>query len=104
MCLVYLLQFDTPFTESRVVCHDIHLDYPLSPYAAEQWTHHARSVGCSSARLQRLIMALLNTKKPMYINWLTLHVPDDPWNVLLDEDPTGSPLYYASFTGLEIPS
>ncbi|KAF8528316.1 hypothetical protein JB92DRAFT_2666721, partial [Gautieria morchelliformis] len=99
-CLGYLLQLDQTFCDHGTG----HLNYPLYQYAAEHWTHHAQSTGCSSDTLQRLIMALLRNKDTMYTNWIKLHDPDDPWRKRLDEDPIGGPLYYASLTGLEIPS
>ncbi|KAF8507536.1 hypothetical protein JB92DRAFT_2793427, partial [Gautieria morchelliformis] len=99
-CLAYLLQFDPPFHDRRIRRRN----YPLSQYAAEHWTHHARSSGCSSDTLQWLIMALLHSIDTMYTNWIKLHDPDHAWGFRLHNDLTGGPLYYTSLTGLEIPS
>ncbi|KAF8507548.1 hypothetical protein JB92DRAFT_2680050, partial [Gautieria morchelliformis] len=103
-CLAYLLQFDKPFPKAGFrLLHRVQ-DYPLSQYAAKHWTHHAQSACCSLDTLQRLILALLNAKEPMFTNWLMLHDPDHHFVNMSVKHHTGGPLYYASITGLEITS
>ncbi|KAF8517231.1 hypothetical protein JB92DRAFT_2679081, partial [Gautieria morchelliformis] len=98
-CLAYLLQFDqqggVDSTTTRA--------YPLSEYAATQWTRHAQSDTCGASEsdtLHKLIMALFQPKEAMYGNWLRLYNPD------VSDDPRRpktqcTPLYYASLAGLE---
>ncbi|KAF8479869.1 hypothetical protein JB92DRAFT_2669292, partial [Gautieria morchelliformis] len=98
-CLAYLSQFNQPFYNHGIR----HLNYPLSQYAAEHWTHHARSSGCSSDTLQWLIMALLHSKDAMYTSWIELHDPDGALIRSFHNYRMGGPLYYTSLAGLEIP-
>ncbi|KAF8517210.1 hypothetical protein JB92DRAFT_2668113, partial [Gautieria morchelliformis] len=100
-CLAYLLQFD----QEGGVDSSTTRAYPLSEYAATQWTRHAQSDtqagGASdSDTLHKLIMALFQPEEAMYGNWLTLYNPD------VSDDQRRSktkctPLYYSSLAGLE---
>jgi ankyrin repeat protein len=49
-------------------------------------------------------MALLNSKKVTYTNWLRICIPEDYWEYIFPKGHLADPLYCTSITGLEIPS
>jgi len=65
-CLVYLLQAHK---------HNLGDRFPLTFYAAEFWMVHAENG--TFARLQSIIVDLLQPKSTGFLMWIELHNPDD---------------------------
>jgi Ankyrin repeat len=89
-CLAYLLQFDQEHVNSTTL-----RSYPLSRYATDNWTDHARWDRAGDwDDLHGLIMTLLEPTGAVYINWMWLYC-QNIWNSRRD------PLHIAAEVGLE---
>ena len=97
-CLVYLLQFQQPWTEARDV-----REFPLARYAAEFWMRHMQSSTTKiSVRGTGLMIELMDDRLMPFSQWRRLYDPDKPWRGIdLNATSFASPLYYASQNGLE---
>ena len=111
VCLVYLLYSGLASTKlSEVVL----IEYPLAHYAAMYWYDHYTATPNHAARLDYLILELFKAPKDSFENWIRLHDldridtfqihtmnrrPNVNFELRVDEIP--SPLYYASFLGLD---
>ncbi|GES59935.1 vegetative incompatibility protein HET-E-1 [Aspergillus terreus] len=105
-CLAYLLSFERPDSIYPGVVSEFH----LVAYASQYWFRHASmATGNASETMVPLIMELLDSESPAYINWLRIYNPDKPWqspgSSLLKEDKSNvfsapPPLYIASLCGL----
>lgn len=98
-CLVYLLQFQNPWTDD----HDIR-EFPLARYAAEFWILHMQSSKTKTSPTgTQLMLHLMDESLMVFSNWRRLYDPDKPWrDVDLSATVCASPLYYASQSGLEL--
>jgi Ankyrin repeats (3 copies)/Ankyrin repeat len=89
-CVAYLLQFTQPS-----ISRDIRISYPLCSYAAAYWIRHTQPDNDDDRILRRLIMGLLQSESPVYLNWLELYNP----NGYLEKC---APIYYMSQAGLAV--
>jgi ankyrin repeat protein len=96
-CLVYLMYY-SDCSRKTLTARDL-ATFPLLPYAARSWNHHALLQTCGSAVRE---LTLLGTDA-MRRDWLFVHDPDHPWKQSFEshEKDAGDALYYASLLGLE---
>src|SRR4030095_11706111 len=105
VCLVYLLE---PGIWSAILTTSILHEYPLARFAARYWRIHYQITDNPGTQLNRVVNQLFQNRLGAFHNWLRLHDPDDPYNTEVDfernRDPSSipSPLYYASFLGLDV--
>ena len=73
---------------------------PLVKYAAQYWVGHAQFEDVSSHVRDRMD-DLFDSSKPHFAAWLQVHDIDEVWCNFswFQEQPRGSPLYYAAFCG-----
>jgi hypothetical protein len=92
ICLLYLLE---PALSKTRSIKSIREAFPLGHYAAEFWYHHYQE----AERPHRVngIVTKLFQRQDSFMTWIRLHNIDD---FIIDEERTGSPVYYASLLGL----
>lgn len=96
-CLIYLLQFDRPYT----VTPEKIKSSPLLRYAANYWAVHLKAAGSDANGLIPLITEFFDAETA-YLNWTAFfggHLPFDDDGNRSPTDPPG-PLYYAASFGL----
>ena len=112
ICLIYLLEHNLSSLKLR---SSIDEEYPLAYFAAVYWHVHYKSTAHPASKLDTLILRLFQEKES-FMTWLKLHNVDDygtPRSQLHSVDDNGtenwgnasfnfpSPVYYASFLGLD---
>ena len=77
-------------------------EFPLARFAARSWFHHFNKADRKSPLLDNLALRLFQDRQRSFSTWVRLHDVDGPRG---DFQPNlsdiASPLYYASFLGLE---
>jgi len=100
-CLLYLAHDD--FLE-QTLSADLVKQYAFAKYAAEHWHRHLHYGNHQLAsQLLKRISTLLTTRHILE-RWITLYDPERPWHTRVNYEPVTdhpSPIYYASFLGLE---
>ena len=79
--------------------------YPLSRYAAEHWTSHAKSGDIDSTPDLQKLTAHFLLHDHVRANWIRIWDVDWPWqgvDLTRAPDSIASPLYYASVAGLGV--
>ncbi|CAI7603436.1 unnamed protein product [Penicillium pancosmium] len=105
ICLVYLL--DPTFSLSDGVSDEETLKvFALAGFAAEHWFHYYQYSSPGNAKSEKLLLRLFQNDNNSFVNWVRLYEIDRPWWIFFDFDERPvdgviSPIYYASFLGLE---
>lgn len=105
ICLVYLL--NPTLSLSDGISDEATLkDFALASFAAEHWFHYYQSSSPGNARSEKLLLRLFQNDNNSFVNWVRLYEIDRPWWIFFDFDERPvdgviSPIYYASFLGLE---
>ncbi|KAJ5757468.1 uncharacterized protein N7511_006162 [Penicillium nucicola] len=102
ICLAYLLD---P-TLSEGVVDEVKLrDFPFAGFAAMYWHRHYQNSEEAKINSTKLMLDIFQNETNSFVTWVRLYAVDRPW----EEIPTSqsvediaSPLYYASFLGLEV--
>jgi ankyrin repeat protein len=95
-CLGVLLQLDDKIDRNTMG------RFPLAPYAARHWVHHAR-FGNVSAHIQEIMERLFDPAKSHFAAWVWLYDIDHHWigpmSTIHPTGPEALPLYYAALCG-----
>ena len=102
ICLAYLLD---PTLSDDILDKVKLRDFPLAQYAAMHWYHYYQASQEGKAKTEGLLLRLYRNEGNSFLTWVKLHQIDRSWYTLVNfgrslED-IGSPIYYASFLGLE---
>ena len=104
ICIVYLLE---PMLSSGIVDQAKVREFPLAHFAAKHWYHHYLNSQQDKPKVKTLLQRLFQGDANHFVTWIRLfnvEYMDFPrlarkYNASIDGIP--SPLYYASFLGLD---
>jgi Ankyrin repeats (3 copies) len=93
-CIGILLRLDDHVDRDRIK------DFPLAPYAAEDWPRHAK-FGSVSARIKDGMESLFDEDKPHFATWLWIYNAKNGrrMTAMGPEKPGVVPLYHAAWHG-----
>jgi ankyrin repeat protein len=98
-CLHYLLQFQQLETRPSIIINK----FALARYSAIFWSSHVQETGGEIAKSRQLILDLLSSGNPAYVNWIRLY--DHPRTIVSDTHlaeegcDMPQPLYCAAMLG-----
>ncbi|KAJ5311151.1 hypothetical protein N7476_007011 [Penicillium atrosanguineum] len=103
ICLVYLLDSrlsDGILDEAKLQ------DFPLAHFAALYWHHFYQASREEKMKAEKLLLRLFQYETNSFVTWARLYETDRPCDLNVNiqrlMDDIASPIYYASFLGLEI--
>ncbi|KAJ5477775.1 hypothetical protein N7530_003284 [Penicillium desertorum] len=103
ICLAYLL--DSTLSDGILDIAKLQ-DFPLARFAAIHWYNYYQVSQEGKAKAEKLLLRLFQNETNSFVTWVRLHEIDRPWYTEVNfEGPVGeiaSPIYYASFLGLEV--
>ncbi|KAJ5882267.1 uncharacterized protein N7529_000939 [Penicillium soppii] len=102
ICLAYLLN---PALSEGILDEVKLRDFPLAHFAAMHWYHYYQASQEGKVKAGELLLRIFQNEANSFLTWVRLCEVDRPWRTMINfkigvED-TGSPLYYASFLGLD---
>jgi transcription elongation factor Elf1 len=101
ICLVYLLD---PILSDGILDEEKLEVFALAEFAAENWFNYNQS-SQGNSKSEKLLLRLFQNDNNAFVTWVRLYLIDCPWKESYDferpADGVISPIYYASFLGLE---